>query len=78
MIVKKLAINPVNAINPRTVAPVPSPNTALNPSNNGVAEVPMAAAPPPTPVFRNRVPTANSISVVRPHMVARGMSRARS
>ena len=78
MIVKKLAISPVSAISPRTVAPVPSPKTALNPSNNGVADVPMASAPPPTPVFRNRMPMANTISVVSPHMVARGMSRAGS
>jgi hypothetical protein len=75
MIVKKLAINPISPISASIAAPVPSPNTALKPSNNGVADVPMLAAPPPTPVFRNRVSTANSTSVLRPQMVARGMSR---
>ena len=75
MIVKKLAISPISASSPSREAPTPSPKTALNPSKNGVADVPISAAPPPTPVFRNRMPTANNISVVRPQIVARGMSR---
>ena len=75
MIVKKLAISPISPISASSDAAVPSPKTALKPSNNGVADVPIAAAPPPTPVFRNRVRTAKRTSVVRPQIVARGMSR---
>ena len=75
MIVKKLAISPISPISASSEAAVPSPKTALKPSNNGVADVPMVAAPPPTPVFRNRVRTAKRTSVVRPQIVARGMSR---
>ena len=56
MIVKKLAISPISASSPSSEAPAPSPKTALNPSKNGVADVPISAAPPPTPVFRNRMP----------------------
>ena len=75
MIVKKLAISPISPISASTEAAVPSPKTALKPSNNGVADVPIVAAPPPTPVFRNRVRTAKRTSVLRPQIVARGMSR---
>ena len=75
MIVKKLAISPISPISASTDAAVPSPKTALKPSNNGVADVPIVAAPPPTPVFRNRVRTANRTSVLSPQIVARGMSR---
>ncbi len=41
MIVKKLAISPISPISASSEAPVPSPKTALNPSNNGVADVPI-------------------------------------
>ena len=75
MIVKKLAISPMSARIPSREAATPSPKTALKPSKNGVADVPISAAPPPTPVLRNRMPMANSISVLSPHIVARGMSR---
>ena len=75
MIVKKLAISPISPTSASREAAVPSPKTALKPSNNGVADVPMVAAPPPTPVFRNRVRTAKRTSVLRPQIVARGMSR---
>ncbi len=60
MIVKKLAISPISARIPSREAPTPSPKTALNPSKNGVAEVPISAAPPPTPVLRNRMPAAKN------------------
>ena len=75
MIVKKLAINPINTISESSDAAVPSPKIALKPSASGVADVPIVAAPPPTPVFRNRVRTANRTSVLSPQIVARGMSR---
>jgi hypothetical protein len=78
MMVKKLAIRPVSPISASSSAAVPSPNTALKPSNSGVAEVPMLAAPPSTPVLSNSTPSPVTIRVTRPHMVARGTSRAGS
>jgi len=78
MMVKKLAMRPVSPIRASSSAPVPSPNTALNPSNSGVAEVPMSAAPPSTPVLRSRMPKPVTTRVTRPQMVARGTSRAGS
>ena len=59
MMVKKLAIRPVSPIRASSSVSVPSPKMALNPSNSGVAEVPMLAAPPSTPVLRNRMPTGH-------------------
>jgi hypothetical protein len=75
MMVKKLAIRPVSPIRASNSAAVPSPNTALKPSNSGVAEVPMEAAPPSTPVLSSRIPRPVTTRVVRPQMVARGTSR---
>ena len=78
MMVKKLAIRPVSPIRASSSAAVPSPKTALKPSNSGVADVPSSAAPPPTPVLRNSTPKPVTTSVTSPHMVARGTSRAGS
>jgi hypothetical protein len=47
----------------------------LKPSNSGVAEVPMLAAPPPTPVLSSSVSAPVTTRVVRPQMVAGGTSR---
>ena len=66
MMVKKLAIRPVSPIRASSSAAVPSPKTALNPSNSGVAEVPMVAAPPSTPVLRSRMPSPVTIRVTQP------------
>ena len=74
MIVKKLAISPISPIRASSDAPTPSPKTALNPSNNGVADVPIAAAPPPIRCSGTGS-DAKNIRVVSPQIVARGMSR---
>jgi len=47
----------------------------LKPSNSGVAEMPIAFAPPSIAVLRIKIPMAVTTSVVRPHTAARGMSR---
>ena len=65
MMVKKLAIRPVSPIRASSSAAVPSPKTALKPSNSGVAEVPMSAAPPSTPVLRSRMPKPVTIRVTQ-------------
>jgi hypothetical protein len=75
MMVKKLAISPTSPISASSSAAVPSPKTPLKPSNRGVAEVPMLAAPPSTPVLSTSVSAPVMTSVVRPQIVARGTSR---
>ena len=76
MIVKKLAISPMSARIPEQR----SPHALAEDRLEAVEEwrrlmFASSAAPPPTPVLRNRMPMANSISVVSPHIVARPMSR---
>src|ERR1700753_72077 len=69
---------PARASTTNDVVSAPGPNNASKPSDIGAADLPIASAPPPTPVFNTNTNSDSTSKVKMPVISALGTSRTTS